>query len=151
MSDDNGATAVADAPATEFSPEITEIGEKLANLTLVQAVQIKNYLKEKYGIEPAAGGGGGMMMMAGPAAPSEAAAEEKKEEQTEFTVVLEGFDAAGKIGVIKVVREITGLGLKEAKELVEGAPKPLKENIPKEEAEEIKKKLEGGGAKASIK
>jgi large subunit ribosomal protein L7/L12 len=71
--------------------------------------------------------------------------------KTEFTVQLDGFDAAKKINVIKVVRELTGLGLKEAKDLVEGAPKPIKENIPKEEAEKIKKQLEDGGAKVSIK
>jgi large subunit ribosomal protein L7/L12 len=71
--------------------------------------------------------------------------------QTEFTVQLDGFDAAKKINVIKVVREITGLGLKEAKDLVEGAPKPVKENVSKEDAEKIKKQLEDGGAKVSLK
>jgi large subunit ribosomal protein L7/L12 len=75
----------------------------------------------------------------------------KPEEKTEFTVVLEGFDAAKKINVIKVVRELTGLGLKEAKELVEGFPKPVKENISKEDAEKMKKQLEDGGAKVSLK
>src|SRR5439155_25955113 len=112
-----------------------------------QAVQLKDYLKEQYKIEPAAGGA---VMMAGPASggPAAAAAPEVK---TEFTVVLEGFDAAKKINVIKVVREITGLGLKEAKELVEGFPKPVKENISKEDAEKMKKQLEDGGAKVSLK
>jgi large subunit ribosomal protein L7/L12 len=90
----------------------------------------------------AAGPGAG----AGGAAPAAAVAE-----KTEFTVMLEGFDAAKKINVIKVVREITGLGLKEAKELVEGSPKPVKENISKDEAEKFKKQLEDGGAKASLK
>jgi len=88
----------------------------------------------------------------GPAGgPGGPAAAEKPAEKTEFTVSLDGFDAAKKINVIKVVREITGLGLKEAKDLVEGAPKPVKENISKDEAEALKKKLEDGGAKVSLK
>ena len=132
---------------TAFAPEITDLGDKIAKLTIVQAVQLKDYLKEQYKIEPAAGGavvvapqgGGG----AGPAAAPEV--------KTEFTVQLDGFDPAKKINVIKVVREITGLGLKEAKDLVEGSPKPVKENIAKEEAEKIKKQLEDGGAKVSLK
>jgi large subunit ribosomal protein L7/L12 len=134
---------------TAFAPEVSELGDKIAKLTIVQAVQLKDYLKEKYKIEPAAGG---VVMAAGPgagaggAAPAAAVAE-----KTEFTVMLEGFDAAKKINVIKVVREITGLGLKEAKELVEGSPKPVKENISKDEAEKFKKQLEDGGAKASLK
>jgi large subunit ribosomal protein L7/L12 len=128
----------------EFSTDITGLGDQIAALTITKAVQLKDYLKEKYGIEPAAGG-----MMAGPAA---VAAPVEKVEQTEFTVVLDGVgDATKKIGVIKVVRELTNLGLKEAKDVVEGAPKPIKENIPKAEAETIKKKLEDAGAKASIK
>ena len=134
---------------TAFAPEVTELGDKIAKLTIVQAVQLKDYLKEKYKIEPAAGGVA--MMAAGPAGGAAGAAPAKPEEKTEFTVVLEGFDAAKKINVIKVVRELTGLGLKEAKELVEGAPKPVKENVSKEEAEKIKKQLEDGGAKVSLK
>jgi large subunit ribosomal protein L7/L12 len=133
---------------TAFAPEISDLGDKIAKLTIVQAVQLKDYLKETYKIEPAAGaviqgggGGGGGGAAAAPVA----------EAKTEFTVMLEGFDAAKKINVIKVVREITGLGLKEAKDLVEGAPKPVKENIAKEEAEKIKKQLEDGGAKVSLK
>jgi large subunit ribosomal protein L7/L12 len=90
-------------------------------------------------VAPGGAGGGGD---AGPAKPAE---------QTEFTVVLAGFDAAKKINVIKVVREITGLGLKEAKDLVEGAPKPVKENVSKEEGEKFKKQLEDGGAKVELK
>lgn len=128
---------------------IAELGDKIAALTLVQAVELKNYLKEKYQIEPAAGGA---VMVAGPGTGGAGPApEEKPAAKTEFTVVLEGFDAAKKINVIKVIREITGLGLKEAKDLVEGAPKPVKENIGKDEAEAIKKKLEEGGAKVSVK
>jgi large subunit ribosomal protein L7/L12 len=125
--------------------DINALGDQIAALTLVQAVQLKTYLKEKYGIEPAAGGAV-MMPQAGPAAVAE-----KPAEKTEFTPVLESFDPAKKINVIKVVREITQLGLKEAKDLVEGAPKPVKENVSKEEAEAIKKKLEEGGAKVTIK
>jgi large subunit ribosomal protein L7/L12 len=133
----------------DFSADITEIGDKIAALTIAKAVQLKDYLKEKYNIEPAAGG----VVMAGPAAGGGgAAAAEKPPEQTEFTVTLDGLaDPAKKINVIKVVREITGLGLKEAKDLVEGAPKPVKENLPKAEAEALKKKLEEGGAKVSLK
>ena len=131
---------------TAFAPEITDLGDKIAKLTIVQAVQLKDYLKETYKIEPAAGGA---VVMAGPGGGGGAAP--AAEVKTEFTVVLESFDAAKKINVIKVVREITGLGLKEAKDLVEGAPKPVKENIAKEEAEKIKKQLEDGGAKVSLK
>jgi len=129
-----------------MSVDVNALGDQIAGLTLVQAVQLRDYLKEKYKIEPAAGGG---MMMAGPAAA--AAPAEKPAEKTEFTPVLESFDPAKKINVIKIVREITQLGLKEAKDLVEGAPKPVKENISKDEAEAIKKKLEEGGGKVTIK
>ncbi len=131
--------------ANGVAADITSLGDKIATLTLVQAVQLKDYLKEKYKIEPAAGGA--VMISAGPGA----AAAEKPAEKTEFTPVLESFDPAKKINVIKVVREITGLGLKEAKDLVEGSPKPVKENIPKDEAEAIKKKLDEAGGKVTIK
>jgi large subunit ribosomal protein L7/L12 len=131
----------------DFSPDITEIGDKIAALTIAKAVQLKDYLKEKYGIEPAAGG----VVMSGGPGPAAAAAP-VVDVKTEFTVSLDGLaDPAKKINVIKVVREITGLGLKEAKDLVEGAPKPVKENIGKDEAEALKKKLEEGGAKVSLK
>ena len=125
---------------------VTELGDKIATLTLGQAVELKNYLKEKYGIEPAAGGavmmgGGGAAAAAAPAA-----------EPTEFNVILEaGFDATKKIGIIKVVRELTGQGLAEAKATVEGAPKAIKESVDKKIAEDVKKKLEDAGAKVSIK
>jgi len=131
---------------TAVAPEITDLGDKIAKLTIVQAVQLKDYLKDHYKIEPAAGG-----VMIAPTGGGGAPAAAKPEEKTEFTVVLEGFDAAKKINVIKVVRELTGLGLKEAKELVEGFPKPVKENISKEDAEKMKKQLEDGGAKVSLK
>jgi large subunit ribosomal protein L7/L12 len=130
----------------EFSAEVMELGDKIVALTIGKAVELRDYLKEKYKIEPAAGGA---VMMA--PAGGGAAVAEKPAEKTEFTVQLDGFDAAKKINVIKVVREITGLGLKEAKDLVEGAPKPVKENISKEEAEKFKKQLEDGGAKVSLK
>jgi large subunit ribosomal protein L7/L12 len=133
---------------TAVAPEIKDLGDKIAKLTIVQAVALKDYLKQEYKIEPAAGGGGGMMVMpqgqTGPA--------EKPAEVTEFNVVLEaGFDAAKKIGIIKVVRELAGLGLAEAKAFVEGAPKPVKEGVDKATAEKVKKSLEDAGAKVSIK
>jgi large subunit ribosomal protein L7/L12 len=134
---------------TAFAPDISTLGDKIANLTIVQAVQLKDYLKEKYKIEPAAGG---VAMAVGPAAAAAPAA--VKEEQTEFAVMLEGYDEAKKINVIKVVRELTGLGLKEAKELVESsktAPKPVKENISKDDSAKLKKQLEDGGAKVTVK
>jgi len=120
---------------------VTEIGDSIAGLTLTQAVELKNYLKDKYGLEPAAGG-----MMAAPAA----AAAKVEEEQTAFDVILK---AAGdkKIQVIKVVREATGLGLKEAKELVDGAPKAVKTALPKAEAEALVEKLKKEGADVEIK
>jgi large subunit ribosomal protein L7/L12 len=140
MAEGNGAT---------YAPDVTELGDKIAALTITKAVQLKDYLKEKYKIEPAAGG---VVMAAGPAGAGGGAAAPAAEAKTEFTVSLDGLaDPAKKINVIKVVREITNLGLKEAKDLVEGAPKPVKENIPKDEAEAIKKKLEEGGAKVSLK
>jgi len=133
---------------TAVAPEIKDLGDKIAKLTIVQAVALKDYLKQEYKIEPAAGGVA--MAAAGPAGP--AAAAEKPPEQTEFSVILEaGFDAAKKIGIIKVVREIAGLGLAEAKAFVEGAPKPVKEGVDKPTAEKIKKSLEDAGAKVSIK
>src|SRR5207302_10824364 len=134
------------AEGTAFADDIVALGDKIAALTIVKAVELKDYLKEKYKIEPAAGGV--VMAAGGGGGPAPA---EKPAEKTEFTVQLDGFDAAKKITVIKVVREITGLGLKEAKDLVEGSPKPIKENISKEEAENLKKKLEDGGAKVSLK
>ncbi len=128
-----------------WNPAIKDLGDSIAGLTVAQAVELGDFLEEVHKIKPAAGG---VVMAAGPAAAMAAPVAEVK---TEFTVVLEGYDPAKKINVIKVVREITGLGLKEAKDLVEGAPKPVKENIAKEEAEKIKKQLEDGGAKVALK
>jgi large subunit ribosomal protein L7/L12 len=122
---------------------VAELGDKLANLTIAQAVELKNYLKEKYQIEPAAGGA--VVVQGGGGGPAPAA------EATEFNVILEPVDAANKIKVIKVVRELTGQGLAEAKATVEGAPKPIKEGVDKKTAEEVKKKIEAEGGKASVK
>ncbi len=126
--------------------DLKKLAEELVNLTLLEASELKNILKDEYGIEPAAGGA---VMMAGPAAGGGDAAP-AAEEKTEFDVIL--VDAgAKKINVIKEVRAITGLGLKEAKDLVEAGGKAVKEQAPKDEAEEIKKKLEEAGAKVELK
>ena len=123
--------------------DLNKLAEEIVGLTLLQAQELKTILKDKYGIEPAAGGA---VMVAGPAA----AAAPAEEEKTEFDVVLT--DAgANKINVIKEVRTITGLGLKEAKDLVEAAPAAVKENITKDEAEKIKKELEEQGATVTLK
>jgi large subunit ribosomal protein L7/L12 len=128
----------------EFAAEIKDMGDKIVALSLKQAVELAAYLKETYNIEPAAGGA---VMMAGPAA----AVAEKPEEKTNFDVVLTAVDPAKKIATIKVVREATGLGLKEAKDLVEGAPKTVKEGVSKDEAAKIKAALEKVGAKVEVK
>jgi large subunit ribosomal protein L7/L12 len=128
---------------------VAELGDKLAKLTIAEAVELKNYLKEKYQIEPAAGG---VMVAPGAGGAGGGAAAAPVAEATEFNVVLEaGFDAAKKIGIIKVVRELTGQGLAEAKATVEGAPKNIKEGVDKKTAEDTKKKLEEAGAKVSVK
>jgi large subunit ribosomal protein L7/L12 len=138
---------MADAPAKEFSAETVSLAEKIAGMTLKQAQELVDCLKEKYGIEPA---GGGAVMMAGPAAGAGAAAAAPAEEKTSFDVILKsGGDK--KINVIKVVRAATSLGLKEAKDLVEGAPKPVKQGVPKDEAEKLKKELEEAGAQVEVK
>ena len=137
---------MATAEATEFSAETKEMGDKLVGLTLLEAKQLVDYLKEEHGIEPAAGGG---VVMAAPGAGGGDGGE-AAEEKTEFDVVLTGF-GDNKIAVIKVVRGATGLGLKEAKELVEGAPKPLKEGVSKEDAEKLKEEVEGAGGTVEIK
>jgi large subunit ribosomal protein L7/L12 len=129
----------------EFSDVAKELGDKIVGLTLKEAKELSDYLKDVHGIEPAAGGA---VMMAGPAGGGEGAA--AAEEKTEFDVVLEGFGDK-KIGVIKVVRTATGLGLKEAKDLVEGAPSKVKEGVSKEDAEKLKAELEEAGATVSIK
>ncbi len=137
---------MAEAPAAEFSAETKELADKLVGLTLKQAQELVDCLKEEHGIEPA---GGGAVMMAAPGGGGDGGGE-AAEEKTEFDVILTG---AGdkKIQVIKVVRAATSLGLKEAKELVDGAPKPIKEGIPKEEAEKLKSELEEAGGSVEIK
>ncbi len=125
--------------------DLKKLAEEIVGLTLLEAQELKTILKDEYGIEPAAGGA---VMMAGPA--DAGAGAEAAEEQTEFDVILK---AAGdkKINVIKEVRAITGLGLKEAKELVEAGGKAVKEAASKDEAEAIKKKLEEAGAEVELK
>ncbi len=125
------------------SDKVTKMIEDVKALTVLELSELVKALEEEFGVSAAAPA---MMMAAAPAAAAAAPAEE----QTEFTVVLEG-PGANKIGVIKVVREITSLGLKEAKELVDGAPKPIKENIQKDEAESIAAKLKEAGAEVSVK
>jgi len=122
----------------EFSAEIKELGDKIANLTIKQAQELVDYLKDAYDIEPA---GGAVAVAAAPAAGAEA---EAAAEPTMFDVVLKS-PGEKKIQVIKVVRAVTGLGLKEAKGLVDSAPKAVKENLPKEEAEKLQKELEEAG------
>lgn len=126
-----------------MAADIKALAEQIANLTLLEAKALADELKETHGIEAAAGGA---VVMA--AAPAEAAA--SAEEKTEFDVVLEDKGASA-INVIKVVRAATGLGLKEAKDLVDGAPKAVKEGVSKEDAEKLKKELEEAGAKVSLK
>ena len=138
MAEEAAATAMA-----EVEPAVKELGDKLASLTLKQAVDLGTYMKDAYGIEPAAGG----VMMAGPAG---GAGGEEVEEKTTFDVVLTG-PGDKKIQVIKVVREVTGLGLKEAKALVDEAPKPVKEALPKEEADALMAKLKEQGAEVELK
>jgi large subunit ribosomal protein L7/L12 len=132
------------SPAKTFDAKITKMGDEIAGLTLKEAVDLADYMKDAYGIEPAAGGA---VMMAGPGAGGDVAAED---EQTEFDVILE---AAGdtKIQVIRAVREATGLGLKEAKDIVDGAPKAIKEKISKEDADALKAKLEEAGGTVVVK
>ncbi len=122
-----------------WSKEIKDLGDKIVSLTLMQAKELGDYLKEEHGIEPA----GGAVMVAGPAA-GPAAAEEQAE-KTSFNVILKEV-GPNKIPVIKEIRTLTGLGLKEAKELVDSAPKAVKENVSKEEAETARAQLEAAGA-----
>ena len=125
--------------------DIQNLVEQIKELTLLEASALVKALEETFGVSAAAA-----TVAAAPAAGGSAAAAPAEEEQTEFTVVLTGA-GSNKINVIKVVREITSLGLKEAKDLVDGAPKPVKEAVPKEEAEEIKKKLTDAGATVEVK
>jgi large subunit ribosomal protein L7/L12 len=135
---------MAEAPAKEFSATVKELGDKIVNLTVKDAQLLADYLKATYGIEPAGGG----VIMAGGGGGGEA--KEAEEAPTVFDVILADAGAT-KINVIKVVRAATQLGLKEAKDIVDGAPKTVKTDISKEDAEKLKKELEGAGAKVELK
>ena len=132
--------------AVEYTDTTKDLGEKIVSLTLKEAKELSDYLKDEHGIEPAAGGGVMMAMPGAGGGDGGAVAEE----QTEFDVVLESFGEK-KIPVIKVVRAATGLGLKEAKDLVESAPGKVKEGVSKDDAEKLKTELEEAGATVSIK
>lgn len=132
------------ATVVEYSPESQELGDKIAELTLKQAKELSDYLKDKYGIEPAAGGG---VVMAAQAGPGDA---EAPAEQTEFDVVLTGFGDK-KLNVVKLVKAMTGATLMESKKLVESAPVALKEGVSKEDAEKAKAELEEAGASVELK
>ena len=134
----------------EFSKDTKELGDRIVGLTLKAAKELSDYLDEVHGIKPAAGGA---VMMAAPGAgggAGAAAGGEPAAEKTEFDVILDNF-GDNKIGVIKVVRAATGLGLKEAKDLVEAVPAKVKEGISKADAEKLKKELEEAKAKVTIK
>ena len=135
---------MAEAPAKEFGAAVKEIGDKIVALTVKDAQELADYLKDTYGIEPP---GGGVMMAPG-AAGGEAGGEE--EVASVFDVVLTD-SGSSKINVIKVVRSATGVGLKEAKDMVDAIPKAIKEDQTKDDAEELKKKLEEAGGKVDLK
>jgi large subunit ribosomal protein L7/L12 len=137
---------MSDTATKTFDAKISKIGDEIAGLTLKEAVDLADYMKATYGIEPAAGGA----VMVAAAGAGDGAGPAKAEEQTEFDVVLENA-GANKIQVIKSVREATGLGLKEAKDLVDGAPKTVKEKLSKDDAEKLKAELEKAGAKVVVK
>lgn len=128
---------------SEYSEATKELGDRIAGLTLLEAKSLADYLENVHGIKPA---GGAVVVASGGGGAAPAAVEEK----TEFDVILTGF-GENKIGVIKVVRALTGLGLKEAKDLVEGVPKPLKQAVSKEDAEKVKAEIVGAGGTVDIK
>jgi large subunit ribosomal protein L7/L12 len=131
-----------------MSAATDQILEQLKTLSLLEAAELVKQIEEAFGVSAAAPAGGMMMMAPGAGA---AAAAEPVEEKTEFDVILDSVPADKKIAVLKIVRELTGLGLKEAKDLVEAAPKPVKEGIPKEAAEDLKKRIEEAGGKVTVK
>ncbi len=133
---------MSETATMEFSAAARELGDKIANLNLKQAKEVSDYLKEEYGIEPAAGGA---VMMAGPADGAAAVVE-----QTEFNVILTGFGDK-KLDVVKVVKNITGASLMDAKKMVEGAPATLKEGVSKEEAAKLKADVEAAGGSVELK
>lgn len=136
-----------------MSAKTDEILEQLKSLSLLEASELVKQIEEAFGVDASASAGGGMMMMAPGmmAGGGGAAAAEPEEEKTEFDVVLEDVPADKKIAILKVVRGLTGLGLKEAKEMVEAAPKAIKEGVSKDDAEAAKKELEEAGAKVTVK
>ena len=127
-----------------MSDKINQIVEELKTLTLLEASELVTAIEETFGVDASASVGGGVMMAAGPAAAEEV------EEKTEFTVMLDEVPADKKIAVLKVVRTLTGLGLKEAKDLVESAPKMVQEGLSKDAAEDAKKQIEDAGGKVSL-
>ena len=135
---------MSDSATIEVSAELKELGDKIAELTLKDAKGLSDYLKEEHGIEPAAGGGA-VVMAAGGGGGGEAA-----EEKTEFDVVMTGFGDK-KLEVVKVVKNLTGASLMEAKKMVEGVPPTLKEGVSKEEAEKVKEEVEKAGASVELK
>ncbi|KAE8819491.1 hypothetical protein CFC21_041649 [Triticum aestivum] len=137
--------AVAVASTATESPKVLELGDAIAGLTLEEARNLVDHLQERLGVSAAS-----FAPAAAVAAPAAAAAEEAPVEKTEFDVVIEEVPSSARIATIKVVRALTNLALKEAKDLIEGLPKKLKEAVSKDEAEEAKKQLEGVGAKVSI-
>ena len=134
-----------------MSAKTDQILEDLKTLSLLEASELVKQIEEAFGVDASASGGGGMMMMPGMMGGAPAAEAEPEEEKTEFDVVLEEVPADKKIAILKVVRGLTGLGLKEAKEIVESAPKAIKEGVAKGDAEDAKKQLEDAGAKVSLK
>ncbi|MBX3025363.1 50S ribosomal protein L7/L12 [bacterium] len=132
--------------ARDWSNEVKDLGDKIMGLTLLKAQELGDYLKDVYGIEAAAA----PVIAAGPALAGGGAAPAAEAEKEDFSVVLTG-SGDKKIQVIKVIRELTGLGLKEAKDLVDGAPKTVKEDVPKAQAEDMKKKIEEAGGTVELK
>tara|TARA_B100000795_G_C22798895_1_gene440767 strand:+ start:2887 stop:3273 length:387 start_codon:yes stop_codon:yes gene_type:complete len=127
-----------------MSEKIDQIVEQLKTLTLLEASELVSKIEETFGVDASSAGGGMMMMAAGPAAAEEA------EEKTEFNVMLDEVPADKKIAILKIVRSLTGLGLKEAKQLVESAPKVVQEGVGKDAAEDAKKQIEAVGGKVSL-
>lgn len=127
--------------------KVTDIIEQLKSLTLLEAAELVKEIEETFNVSATASGGGGMMMMAAPAG----AAAEEVEQKSDFDLILEEVPADKKIAVLKIVRSLTGLGLKEAKDLVESTPKAVKEGVSKDDVEAAKKQLEEAGAKVTVK
>ncbi len=136
----------ATATAVEVAEEIKQIGDRIASMTLKEAKALVDYLRDAHGIEPAAAGA----VVVGPGGGPGAEQQQEVEEKTEFDVVIKEFDAKKKIAVIKVVRAATGLGLVDAKNLVEKLPAKVKEGVSKEDAEKLKKELEEAGATVAL-